>query len=65
MPCASAPLSRLRDLGPGGGGSNGTVWTQGGLLVDEWKSSNTFFQHNETDERKVQDNNSVVALDAP
>jgi hypothetical protein len=53
-------ISRLRDLGPGGGGSNGTVWTQGGLLVDEWKSANTFFQHNETDERKVQDNNSVV-----
>ncbi|MCC6316385.1 MAG: hypothetical protein IT361_01745 [Gemmatimonadaceae bacterium] len=53
-------LSRLRDVGPGGGGSNGTAWTQGGLLVDEWKSANTFFQHNETDERKVQDNNSVV-----
>jgi hypothetical protein len=53
-------LSRLRGLGPGGGGSNGTVWTQGGLFVDEWKSSNTFFQHNETDERKVQDNNGVA-----
>lgn len=53
-------LSRLRDIGPGGGGSNGTVWTQGGLLVDEWKSSNTFSQHNETDERKVQDNNGVA-----
>ncbi|MGQ0764774.1 MAG: hypothetical protein ACT4OZ_03815 [Gemmatimonadota bacterium] len=53
-------VARLRDLGPGGGGSNGTVWTQSGLLVDEWKSSNTFSQHNETDERKVQDNNGVV-----
>lgn len=53
-------LSRLRDLGPGGGGSNGTVWVQAGLLTDEWKSSNTFSQHNETDERKVQDNNSVA-----
>lgn len=53
-------LSRLRNLGPGGGGSNGTAWTQSGLLVDEWKSSNTFSQHNETDERKVQDNNGVV-----
>ncbi|MGQ0648489.1 MAG: hypothetical protein ACT4P7_13060 [Gemmatimonadaceae bacterium] len=53
-------LGRLRGLGPGGGGSNGTAWTQGGLLVDEWKSANTFSQHNETDERKVQDNNSVV-----
>ncbi len=53
-------LSRLRDIGPGGGGSNGTVWTQTGLLVDEWKSSNTFSQHNETDERKVQDNNGVA-----
>lgn len=53
-------LSRMRDIGPGGGGSNGTVWTQAGLLVDEWKSSNTFSQHNETDERKVQDNNGVA-----
>ena len=53
-------LARLRDLGPGGGGSNGTVWTQSGLLTDEWKSANTFSQHNETDERKVQDNNSVA-----
>ncbi len=56
----SGALSRLRDLGPGGGGSNGTVWTQAGLLVDEWKSSNTFSQHNDTDERKNQDNNSVA-----
>jgi hypothetical protein len=53
-------LSRLRDVSAGGGGSNGTAWTQSGLLVDEWKSSNTFSQHNETDERKVQDNNGVV-----
>jgi hypothetical protein len=52
--------ARLRDVSAGGGGSNGTAWTQSGLLVDEWKSSNTFSQHNETDERKVQDNNGVV-----
>lgn len=28
--------------------------------MDEWKSSNTFSQHNDTDERKNQDNNSVA-----
>ena len=35
-------------------------WLLGGLLVDEWKSSDTFLQRNETDERKIQDNNANV-----
>lgn len=35
-------------------------WTLYGLLADEWKSSNTFFQHNETDQRTVAEANSVV-----
>ena len=35
-------------------------WQDGGLLVDEWKSSNTFSQHNETDQRQVQESNSVI-----
>ena len=37
-----------------------SAWQDGGLLVDEWKSSNTFFQHNETDQRQVQESNSVI-----
>ena len=49
-------LSRLRTITAGGEGA----WMLGGLLVDEWKSSDTFLQRNETDERKVQDNNGNV-----
>ena len=49
-------LSRLRNITAGGEGA----WMLGGLLVDEWKSSDTFSQRNETDERKVQDNNGNV-----
>jgi starch-binding outer membrane protein, SusD/RagB family len=49
-------LSRLRTITAGGEGA----WLLGGLLVDEWKSSDTFLQRNETDERKVQDNNANV-----
>jgi hypothetical protein len=32
----------------------------GGLLTDEWKSSDTFSQRNETDQRRVQDSNGNV-----
>jgi hypothetical protein len=49
-------LARFRSITAG---SEGT-WQDGGLLVDEWKSSNTFFQHNETDQRQVQESNSVI-----
>jgi starch-binding outer membrane protein, SusD/RagB family len=49
-------LGRLREVTAGGEGA----WLLGGLLVDEWKSSDTFSQRNETDERKVQDNNGNV-----
>ena len=33
-------------------------WMFAGLLTDEWKSSDTFSQRNETDQRSVQDNNA-------
>ena len=49
-------LARLRSITAGDEGA----WQDGGLLVDEWKSSNTFFQHNETDQRQVQESNSVI-----
>jgi len=49
-------LSRLRTITAGGEGA----WMLGGLLVDEWKSSDTFSQRNETDERKIDENNANV-----
>src|SRR4051812_28694819 len=50
-------LSRLRGLA-GGAGSGDSPWMFAGLLTDEWKSSDTFSQRNETDQRSVQDNNA-------
>ena len=49
-------LSRLRQVA---GGSEST-WLFGGLLADEWSTSSTFVQNDETDERQVQLNNSSV-----
>ncbi len=50
-------LARIRGITAGGEG----VWLLGGLLVDEWKSSDTFSQRNETDQRFVQESNGNVA----
>lgn len=41
------------------GGAEST-WLFGGLLVDEWSSSSTFVQNDETDQRSIQVNNSQV-----
>jgi hypothetical protein len=49
-------LARLRGIGPGGEGA----WLLGGLMTDEWKSSDTFSQRNETDQRQVQESNANV-----
>jgi hypothetical protein len=49
-------LSRLRAITAGGEGA----WMLGGLLTDEWKSSDTFSQRNETDQRRVQESNANV-----
>jgi hypothetical protein len=35
-------------------------WFYGGLLVDEWKSADTFTQRDETDQRNVTEENSLV-----
>ena len=35
-------------------------WFYGGLLVDEWKSADTFIQRDETDQRTVREDNSLV-----
>jgi len=37
-------------------------WFYGGLLVDEWKSSDTFTQRDETDQRNVTEENSLVTV---
>lgn len=49
-------LNRLRTM-TGGGES---TWLFGGLLVDEWSTSSTFVQNDETDQRSIQLNNSVI-----
>ena len=49
-------LARLRAVA---GGSEST-WLFGGLLADEWSTSSTFVQNDETDERQIQYNNSSV-----
>jgi hypothetical protein len=41
------------------GGAEST-WLFGGLLADEWSTSSTFVQNDETDQRKIQTNNSTV-----
>src|SRR5439155_31964 len=35
-------------------------WFYGGMLVDEWKSADTFVQRDETDQRTVSEDNSLV-----
>src|SRR5678816_2233383 len=55
-------LGRFQQLSPAGGNGNQTEATLlGDLLADVWKSGDTFQQHNETDQRVVQTNNSVLS----
>src|SRR5690349_17712989 len=49
-------LSRLRTATADGE----STWMFGGLLVDEWATSSTFVQNDETDQRSTQLNNSTV-----
>jgi type II secretory pathway pseudopilin PulG len=51
-------ISRLRTETAGGE----SAWLYGGLLVDEWKSSDTFLERNAIDNRASQDNNGQVIL---
>src|SRR5689334_469516 len=50
-------LSRLRQI-TAGSGAGDSPWMFAGLITDEWKSSDTFSQRNETDQRQVQENNA-------
>ncbi|MEP6621117.1 MAG: hypothetical protein ABJE47_17455 [bacterium] len=49
-------LSRLRTATADGE----STWMFGGLLADEWGSSSTFVQNDETDQRSIQLNNATV-----
>lgn len=49
-------LGRFRNIT----GGNESAWLFGGLLADEWSTSSTFIQNDETDQRQVQLNNSSV-----
>jgi len=52
-------LGRLKTMSSGTGGE-GSTWLFGGLLADEWSTSSTFVQNDETDQRSIQLNNSTV-----
>ncbi len=41
-------------------GGNESTWLFGGLLADEWSTSSTFIQNDETDQRQIQLNNSSI-----
>ncbi|MEO8619786.1 MAG: hypothetical protein ABI625_01900 [bacterium] len=49
-------LSRLRTATADGE----STWLFGGLLADEWATSSTFVQNDETDQRQIQLNNGTV-----
>lgn len=57
-------LSRLRiataDCTGGCGSGNESSWIFGGLLADEFATSSTFVQNDETDQRRIQTNNGTV-----
>ena len=52
-------LSRLRSSTADGE----STWLFGGLLVDEWATSSTFVQNDETDQRSIQLNNATIQGD--
>jgi len=52
-------LGRLKTISTGTGGE-GSSWLFGGLLADEWSTSSTFVQNDETDQRSIQISNSTV-----
>jgi hypothetical protein len=55
-------LGRLQQITAGGGnGNQSTIPMLSDALTDVWKSGDTFSQHNETDQRIVQTNNSVLS----
>ncbi len=53
---ANGAIGTFRSI-TGGGES---TWMFGGLLADEWSTSSTFIQNDETDQRFIQENNSSI-----
>ncbi len=53
---ANGTLDTFRSITAG----NESTWLFGGLLADEWSTSSTFPQNDETDQRHIQENNSQV-----
>lgn len=53
---ANGAIGTFRSI-TGGGES---TWMFGGLLADEWSTSSTFIQNDETDQRQTQEYNSTV-----
>jgi len=53
---ANGAIGTFRSI-TGGGES---TWLFGGLLADEWSTSSTFIQNDETDQRVIQDFNSSI-----
>ena len=41
-------------------GADESTWLFGGLLVDEWSTSSTFIQNDETDQRQIQEFNQSI-----
>src|SRR5688500_8015560 len=56
-------LGRLQQITPGGGGANqSSAAMLADALTDVWKSGDTFQQHNDTDQRTITTNNSVLSV---
>jgi len=53
---ANGTIARLTAVTAG----NESTWLFGGLLADEWMTSSTFVQNDETDQRRIQENNSSI-----
>lgn len=53
---SNGALASFRDITAG----NESTWLFGGLLADEWSTSSTFPQNDQTDQRRIEDNNSQV-----
>jgi hypothetical protein len=51
-------LERFREITADG--AVVSTWLFGGLLADEWSTTSTFVQNDETDQRAIQLNNSIV-----
>ena len=53
-------LGRLKSWSVGGNVNQEALWPMLSLMTDEYKSSDTFSQRNETDQRSVQTNDALV-----